>query len=173
MELVGDFRMMDPIFKGCYGDSLLYTSRELDLLRQWGIHLPPYWGEIPTPPAPSYQQARQPKVTKWSSPRAAIPSPPVELPKAKHSGGKGSPHHGLGHSSNMSTPKHPNSTSTKKPSSSQGPTSNGQERSPKVCRSCKHGHSPSLSTESVGCKWKDVCMDGNCTLNSSCQLQHL
>ena len=30
MELVGDFRMRDPIFKGCYGDSLLYTSRELD-----------------------------------------------------------------------------------------------------------------------------------------------
>ena len=26
MELVGDFRLMDPIFKGCYGDSFLYTD---------------------------------------------------------------------------------------------------------------------------------------------------
>ena len=42
MELVGDFRVMDPIFKGCYGDSLLYTGGELDQLRWWGIHLPPY-----------------------------------------------------------------------------------------------------------------------------------
>ena len=72
--------MTDPIFKGCYGDSLLYTSRELDRLRQQWIHLPPYRGKIPTLPAPSYQQARQPKVMKQSPPRAETPSPPVELP---------------------------------------------------------------------------------------------
>ena len=30
MELVGDFRATDPIFKGCYGDSLLYTGGEFD-----------------------------------------------------------------------------------------------------------------------------------------------
>ena len=42
MELVGDFRSMDLIFKGCYGDSLLYTDVELGQLRQHGIHLPPY-----------------------------------------------------------------------------------------------------------------------------------
>ena len=173
MELVDDFRVRDPIFKGCYGDSLLYTGRELDRLRQWGIHLPPYWDEIPTPPAPSYQQARQPKVTRWSPTRAATPSPPVESSKAKHSGGKGGPHHGSGCSSNTSTPKHLDSTSTKKPSSSKAPTLNGQERSPKACGSCKRGCSPSPSTKSVGCKWKDVCMEGNCTLNSSCQLQCL
>ena len=29
MEVVGDFRAMDPIFKGCYGDSLLYTDADL------------------------------------------------------------------------------------------------------------------------------------------------
>ena len=167
MELVGDFRAMDLIFKGCYGDSLLYTSGELDQLRWQEVHLPPYWGEIPTPPAPSYWQARQPKVTKQSPLRAATPSPPVESPKAKHSGGKGGPHHSLGCSSNTSTPKHHHSTSTKKPSSSKGPTSNSQERSPKVHGSCKCGHSPSLSTKSVGRKQKDVCMEGNCTLNST------
>ena len=166
MELVGDFRATDPIFKGCYGDSLLYTGGELDQLRWWGIHLPLYGGEIPALPAPSYQQARQPKMMKQSPPRAATPSPPVELPKAKHSGGKGGPHHGSGHSSSMSTPKCPDSTSTKKPSSSKGPTSNSQERSPKTRRSRKHGRSPSPSTESVGSKRKDtyVLIANICTL---------
>ena len=145
----------------------IYTGGELDQLRQQGIHLPPYRGEIPALPAPSYQQVRQPKMTKRSPPRAATPSPPVESPKAKHSGGKGGPHHSSGCSSNTSTPKRPDSTSTKKPSSSKGPTLNGQERSPKACRSCKCGHSPSLPTESVRHKWKDVCMEGSCTLNST------
>ena len=107
MELVGDLRVTDPIFKGCYGDSLLYTSRELDQLRWQGIHLALYRGKIPTLPAPSYQQARQPKVMKRSPPRAVTPSPPVESPKAKHSGGKGSAHCGLGRSSNTSTLKCP------------------------------------------------------------------
>ena len=167
MELVGDFRVMDPIFKGRYGDSLLCTGGELNRLRWQGIHLPLYRGEIPTLPAPSYQQARQPKATKWSPPRALTPSPPVESPKAKCSGVKGGPHCSLGHSSNTSTPKHPNSTSTKKPSSSKGPTLNGLERSPKAHVSHKHGHSPSQSTESVRHKWKDVCMEGNRTLDST------
>ena len=174
MELVGDFRVTDLIFKGCYGDSLLYTGGELDRLRQWGIHLPPYQGKIPTPPAPSYQQARQPKVMKQSPQRATTPSPLVELPKAKHSGGKGSPHHGSGHSSNTSTPKCPDSTSTKKPSSSKEPASNGLERSPKAHGSRKCGRSPSPSAKLVRRKWKDVCMEGDHTqLNSSCQLQCL
>ena len=29
MELVGDFRSTDPIFKGCYGDSFLYSKVDL------------------------------------------------------------------------------------------------------------------------------------------------
>ena len=29
MELVGDFRSTDPIFKGCYGDSFLYSDVDL------------------------------------------------------------------------------------------------------------------------------------------------
>ena len=56
-ELVGDFRSTDPIFTGCYGDSFLYSDLDLGRLRQHGIHLPPYWGEILAPPAPSYLQA--------------------------------------------------------------------------------------------------------------------
>ena len=54
MEMVGDFCTADPIFKGCYGDSLLYSDADLHRLRRWGIHLPVFQGEIPMPPAPSY-----------------------------------------------------------------------------------------------------------------------
>ena len=129
MELVGDFWVADPIFKGCYGDSLLYSDAELRRLRQWGIHLPMYCGEIPVPPAPLYQQAREPEVTKQSPPRAVTPNPSMESPKTKHSSSKGGPHCSLGHSSNTSTPKHPDSTSAKKPSSSKEPTSDSQEKS--------------------------------------------
>ena len=54
MEVVGNFRAMDPIFKGCYGDSLLYSDDYLARLMQWKIYLPTFQGEIPMPPAPSY-----------------------------------------------------------------------------------------------------------------------
>ena len=167
MELVGDFWVADQIFKGCYGDSLLYANTELHQLWQRGIHLPAHWGEIPVLPAPSYWQARQPEVTKQSPPRAATPNPSMESPKTIHSSGKGGPHHGSGHSSNTSTPTCPDLTSVKKPSSSKKPTLNGQEKFPKACGSHKHGHSPSPSTKSVRCKQKDVHMEDTHTLNST------
>ena len=109
----------------------------------------------------------KPKVTKQSPPRVATPNPSMESPKTKHSSSKGSPHRSSGSSSNTSTPKHPDSTSAKKPSSSKELTSNSQEKSPKACGSLKHSHSPSLSTESARRKWKDVCMEDSCTLNST------
>ena len=67
---------------------------------------------------------------KQSPPRAATPNPAMESPKAKCSGGKGGHHSSSGCSSNTSTPKHPDSTSAKKPSSSKEPTPNEQEKSP-------------------------------------------
>ena len=73
----------------------------------------------------------------------------------------------MGHSSNTSTPKHPDSTSAKKPSSSKEPTPNDQEKSPRSCGSRKHSCSPSLSAESVRCKWKGVCTEDTHTLNST------
>ena len=106
---------MDPIFKGYYGDSFLYSDVELGQLRWHGRHLPLYQGEIPAPLAPSYLQAMQPKATKQSPPRAVTPDPSVESPKTKHSGSKGRPHCSSGCSSNTSTLKGPNSTSAKKP----------------------------------------------------------
>ena len=52
MEMVGDFRATDLIFKGCYGDSLLYSDADLCQLRWQRIHLPAFHGEVPMPPAP-------------------------------------------------------------------------------------------------------------------------
>ena len=124
--------------------------------------------DTPAPvPAPSYLQTRQPKVTKQSPPRAATPNPSVESPKTKCSGSKGGPHRSLGCSSNTSTPKCPNSTSAKKPSSSKGLASNEQEKSPRTHGSHKHSRSPSPSTKSVRCKQKDVHMEDTRILNST------
>ena len=149
MKLVGDFRSPNPIFKGCYSNSFLYTDMDLGQLRWCGIHLPLYLSEILAPPAPSYLQAKQPKATKWSPPWTATPNPAVESPKAKHSSGKDRHHHSLGRSSNTSIPKCPDSTSAKKPSSSKEPAPNKQDKSPRSHGSHKCGHFPSPSAESV------------------------
>ena len=106
-------------------------------------------------------------MTKQSPPRAATPNPSVESPMTKCSGGMGGPHCSLGHSSNTSTPKHPDSTSAKKPFSSKEPTSNDQEKSSKAHGSHKHGRSPSPSAKSVRCKRKEVCTEGTYALNST------
>ena len=95
MEMVGDFRVADPIFKGCYRDSLLYSDTDLCWLRQWGIHLPMFQGEIPMPPAPSYRQVRKPVATKQSPHRVAASDTPAESPKAKRSSSKSGPQRGM------------------------------------------------------------------------------
>ena len=91
MEVVGDFRAMDPIFKGYYGDSLVYSDADLARLRQWKIYLPTFQGEISVPPAPSYRQVREPSATKQSPHRVAASDTPAESPKAKYSNSKGRP----------------------------------------------------------------------------------
>ena len=91
MEMVGDFWVVDLIFKGFYGDSLLYSNADLHWLRQQEIHLPTFQGETPMPPAPSYQQVREPMVTKQSPHRVAASDTPVESPKAKCSSSKSNP----------------------------------------------------------------------------------
>ena len=91
MEVMGDFRATDPIFKGCYGDSLLYSDDKLARLRQRKIYPPTFQGEIPMPPAPSYWQVREPEATKQSPHRGAASDTPVESPKAKHFNSKSGP----------------------------------------------------------------------------------
>ena len=158
MEMVGDFKATDLIFKGCYGDSLLYSDADLCQLRWRRIHLPMFQEEIPMPPAPSYQQVREPTATTQSQHRAAALATPVGSPRAKCSGSK-SIHRGSGHGSNTLTPKHPDSTSTKKPSSSKESTSNGQEKSPKACSSHKWGHLPSPTARSTRGKQRELHME--------------
>ena len=91
MEVMGNFRAMDPIFKGCYGDSLLYSDDDLARLRQWKIYLPAFQGEIPMPPAPSYLQVRELEATKQSLQRVAALDTPAESPKVKCSNSKSGP----------------------------------------------------------------------------------
>ena len=53
MKLIGDFQVPDPIFKGCYEDSLLYSDENMCQLRWQWIH-PTHQKEIPVLPAPLY-----------------------------------------------------------------------------------------------------------------------
>ena len=91
MVVVGDFRVMYPIFKGCYRDSLLNSDADLARLRWQKIYLPMFQGEIPMPPAPSYRQVREPVVTKQSPHRVAASDTHAESPKAKCSNSKSRP----------------------------------------------------------------------------------
>ena len=100
MEMVGDFKAVDLIFKGCYGDSLLYSDADLCQLKRRGIYLPAFQGEIPVPLTPSYQHVREPAMTKQSPHRVAASDAPAESPKAKCSSSKCRPQQGSGRSSN-------------------------------------------------------------------------
>ena len=104
---------------------------------------------------------------KWSPLWVTTPNPSVESPKTKCSGSKGRHHRSLGCGSNTSTPKRPDSTSAKKPSSSKKPAPKEQDKSPRSHSSHKQGHSPSWSTESVGSKQKEAHTEDTCTLNST------
>ena len=118
METVGDFWVSDPIFKGSYGDSLLYTPKELCDLRDQGIYIPVYHIEVPPLPAPLYHQAWEPESTALLHLKVTASDMPMESGHIIHSSRKDSTQHSSGHSSTTSTPKRPNSTMTSKTSSS-------------------------------------------------------
>ena len=143
MEVVGDFKAADPIFKGSYGDSFLYSEDDLAQLRWEKVYLPTFWEEIPMPPAPSYRQSREPVAAKQSPHRAAAPDTSMESPKSRRSSSKSGPLRGTGHGSNTSTLKCPDSMSAKKPSHPQESTSDCPPKSPQAHSSQKCGHSPS------------------------------
>ena len=138
------------------GLSLLYSKADLARLRWQKVYLSVFQGEIPVPPAPSYWQVREPAATKQSPHRVAVPDTSVESPKAKHSSSKGGPSRGSGRSSNTSTPKRPDSTSTKKPSCPKDSTPEDQSKSPQAHSSRKHGRLPSPTSGSAGCKRRDL-----------------
>ena len=126
----------------------------------------PLLGEI-LAPLTFYLQAKQSEGTKQSPQQAAMPNVAVESPKSKHSGSKGWHHHSSGCGSNTSTPKHPDSTSAKKPSGSKEPVLKEQDKSPRSHSSGKCGCSSSPSTESDERKWKDAHTEGTHELNST------
>ena len=156
MEVVSDFKAVNPIFKGSYGDSFLYSENDLARLRQQKVYLPVFQEEIPVPPTLSYWQSREPVAAKQSPHRVAAPDTSVESPKTRCSSSKSRPLWGTGCSSNTSTPKCPDSTSAKKPSHPQESTPNCPAKSPQACSSWKCGRSPSPTTEVDGCKQKDL-----------------
>ena len=152
MEVVGDFKAADPIFKGSSGDSFLYSEDDLARLRWQKIYFPTFQEEIPMPPTPSYRQSRELAAAKQSLHRAAAPDTSVGSPKTRRSSSKSGPPQGTGRSSNTSTPKHPDSMSTEKPSHPQESTLHFLAKSPQARSSQKHSRSPSSATESDGCK---------------------
>ena len=154
--VVGDFKTTDPIFKGCYRDSLLYSEDDLAWLRQQKVYHPTFQEEIPVPPAPSYRQDRESVAAKQSPCREAAPDTSVESPKTKHPSSKSGPPWGMGCSSNTSSPKCPDSTSAKKPSRPQESTPDHQAKSPQACSSQKCSYSPSPAAGSARCKWRDL-----------------
>ena len=83
------------------------------------------------------------------------------------SGSKGGHHCSLGCGSNTSTPKCPDSTSAKKPSSSKKQAPKEQDKSPKSHGSHKCGHSPSLSAKSARHKQKEAHTEDTHKLNST------
>ena len=156
MEVVGDFKAADPIFKGSYRDSFLYSEDDLARLRWQKVYLPTFQEEIPVPPAPSYWQNSEPVAAKQSPHRVTAPDTSMESPKTRCSSSKSRPPWGTGHGSNTSTPKHPDSTSTKKPSRPQESTPDCLVKSLQVCSSWKHGCSPSPAAELDRGKRRDL-----------------
>ena len=105
---------------------------DLAQLRWQKVYLPTFQKEIPVPPTPSYQQSREPVAAKQSPHRVAAPDMSVESPQTRRSSSKSGPPRGTGRGSNTSTPKCPDSMSTKKPSHPQESTPDHQAKSPQA-----------------------------------------
>ena len=122
---------------------------------------------MPTPLAPSYLQAKQSEAVKQSLMQAATPTVAAESPKTKSSNTKGRHHRSSGCSLNTSTPKCPDSTLAKKPSSSKDQVLKEQDKSPKSHGSHKCHRSPTLPTESNEHKQKEAHTEDTQELNST------
>ena len=155
-EVVGDFRATDPIFKGSYGDSFLYSEDDLARLRWQKVYLPTFQEEIPMPPTLSYRQSRELVTAKQSQHRAAALDVSMESPKTRHSSSKSRPPRGTGRGSKTSTPKHLDSTSAKTPPHPQESTLDHLAKSPQAHSSQKHGRLPSPTAEAAESKWRGL-----------------
>ena len=170
MEVVGDFRATDPIFKGSYGDSFLFSEDDLVRLRRQKAYLPTFQDEIPMPPALSYRQSRELTTAEQSPHRAAALDMAVESPKTRCSSSKGGALWGTGHSSKTSTSKCPDSTSAKTPPHPQESTLDCPVKSLQACSFRKHGHSPSPTTESAESKQRGLSRIASGTVDTTLPL---
>ena len=170
MEVVGNFRAMDPIFKGSYGDSFLYSEDDLVRLRLHKVYLPTFQEEIPMPPTPSYRQSREPATAKQSLHRAAVLDTAMESPKTRRSSSKSGPPRGTGRASKTSTPKWPDSTSAKTPPHPQESTLDCPAKSPQSRSSRRCDHSPSPTTESAESKQRGLSRIASGTVDTTLPL---
>ena len=70
MATVGDFCLVDPIFPGSPGDSLLFKEDELDRLKRKGFRISTYREEKPQPTAPKENKHKCPH-TKEKAPSSS------------------------------------------------------------------------------------------------------
>ena len=98
MAAAGDFWLMDPIFPGSPGDSLLFKEDDLAQLKRKGFHVPTYREEKPQPTVPNEDKHKSP----WA--KENLPSSSQE-----------ESHKTSGRNSRALSPWAPDSTSCKKP----------------------------------------------------------
>ena len=107
MTATGDFCLMDPIFPGSPGDSLLFKEDNLTQLKRKGFHVPTYREEKPQPtvqkedkhksswtkenwPSSSYREEELCKTSSRNS-RASSPWAPDSTSSKKHLTGENAP----------------------------------------------------------------------------------
>ena len=101
MATTGDFSLMDPIFPGSPGDSLLFKEDDLNRLKRKGFRVSTYREEKPVPTVPKEDKHRSPQ-TKENTPSSSC--------KEEES------HKTSGRNSGLSSPQVPDYTHSKKSS---------------------------------------------------------
>ena len=101
MSTTGDFCLMDPLFPGSPGDSLLFKEDDLDRLKRKGFCISTYREEKPQPTVPKEDKHKFPHI-KENAPHSCC--------KVEES------HKTSGRNSGASSPQAPDSTSIKKSS---------------------------------------------------------
>ena len=127
MATMRDFCLMDPIFPGSPGDSLLFKEDDLNRLKRKSFHVSTYREEKPLPTVPKEDKHRSPH-TKENMPSSSF--------KEEES------HKTSGRNSGDSSPQTPHSTSSKK-SSHWGKCSPQGKEQPDSCDTRDHHSSSS------------------------------
>ena len=175
MVMVGDFSLVDKIFLGSPGDSLLFNDEELTKLKRKGYLVPTFKEEKPYPSSPKRKKqlpshalgdASNSSSREGEPPKTSGKSPGASLPRSSPdstSSRKSSSHHGK-HSSGMKEwcDKESHTTSSKQKDKSHGDKSSKHSSDKETNKSlCKHHMSPPSwpsSTKRAGkeCHFEDT-----------------